>query len=31
VQEVKNSKFPEPERYFGMKDEEFEELLGMLE
>jgi 3-methyl-2-oxobutanoate hydroxymethyltransferase len=31
VDEVKTSKFPEPERYFGMKDEEYEELLAMLE
>jgi 3-methyl-2-oxobutanoate hydroxymethyltransferase len=31
VQEVMTGKFPEPERYFGMKDEEYEELLGLLE
>jgi 3-methyl-2-oxobutanoate hydroxymethyltransferase len=31
VQEVTTKEFPEPERYFGMKDEEYEELLALLE
>ena len=31
VQEVATKEFPEPERYFGMKDEEYEELLALLE
>jgi 3-methyl-2-oxobutanoate hydroxymethyltransferase len=30
VEEVKTEEFPEPERYFGMKDEEYEELLALL-
>ena len=30
VQEVATEEFPEPERYFGMKDEEYEELLALL-
>jgi 3-methyl-2-oxobutanoate hydroxymethyltransferase len=31
VTEVTDKRFPEPERYFGMKDEEYEELLALLE
>ncbi|MEW6031876.1 MAG: 3-methyl-2-oxobutanoate hydroxymethyltransferase [Bacillota bacterium] len=31
VAEVTGGVFPEPERYFGMKDQEYEELLKMLE
>jgi 3-methyl-2-oxobutanoate hydroxymethyltransferase len=30
VAEVKGTQFPEPEHYFGMKDEEFEELLKLV-
>jgi 3-methyl-2-oxobutanoate hydroxymethyltransferase len=30
VEEVTTEEFPEPERYFGMKDEEYEELLALL-
>ncbi|HCW52006.1 MAG TPA: 3-methyl-2-oxobutanoate hydroxymethyltransferase [Clostridiales bacterium] len=30
VQEVREGVFPEPERYFGMKDEEYEELVRLL-
>jgi len=30
VEEVATEEFPEPERYFGMKDEEYEELLALL-
>ncbi len=30
VTEVTNGQFPQPENWFGMKDEEHEELLGML-
>ncbi len=30
VEEVSTEEFPEPERYFGMKDEEYEELLALL-
>ena len=31
VKEVTEHVFPEPERYFGMKDEEYEELLSILD
>jgi len=31
VSEVKGVQFPEPEHYFGMKDEEFDELLKLLD
>jgi 3-methyl-2-oxobutanoate hydroxymethyltransferase len=31
VEEVTTEEFPEPERYFGMKDEEYEELLALLD
>lgn len=31
VAEVKGEAFPRPENYFGMKDEEYEELLALLE
>jgi ketopantoate hydroxymethyltransferase len=31
VEEVATEEFPEPERYFGMKDEEYEELLALLD
>jgi 3-methyl-2-oxobutanoate hydroxymethyltransferase len=31
VQEVTTKEFPERERYFGMKDEEYEELLSLLD
>jgi 3-methyl-2-oxobutanoate hydroxymethyltransferase len=31
VKEVASGTFPEPERYFGMKDDEFEELLTLLD
>ncbi len=31
VQEVTTKEFPERERYFGMKDEEYEELLAMID
>jgi 3-methyl-2-oxobutanoate hydroxymethyltransferase len=31
VQEVKEQVFPAPENYFGMKDEEYEELKKMLD
>jgi len=31
VDEVKNKSFPQPENWFTMKDEEFEELKGLLE
>jgi len=31
VEEVTTEEFPEPERYFGMKDEEYEELLDLLD
>jgi 3-methyl-2-oxobutanoate hydroxymethyltransferase len=31
VAEVKGTQFPEPENYFGMKDEEFEELLKLVD
>jgi len=31
VQEVSTTEFPEPERYFGMKDEEYDELLDLLD
>ena len=30
VEEVSNQTFPQPENWFGMPDEEYEELLGML-
>jgi 3-methyl-2-oxobutanoate hydroxymethyltransferase len=30
VAEVKDTEFPEPEHYFGMKDEEYEELLKLV-
>ena len=31
VQEVSSTAFPEPERYFGMKDDEYDELLDLLD
>ena len=31
VQEVTSKEFPEPERYFGMKEEEYQELLALIE
>ena len=31
VEEVSNQTFPQPENWFGMPDEEYEELLGMLD
>jgi 3-methyl-2-oxobutanoate hydroxymethyltransferase len=31
VHEVRNAEFPRPENYFGMKDEEYEELLSLLD
>ena len=31
VEEVENKVFPEKEHYFGIKDEEYEQLLGMIE
>lgn len=31
VEEVSNQSFPQPENWFGMPDEEYEELLGLLE
>jgi hypothetical protein len=31
VAEVTNRVFPEPERYFGMRDEEFAELVSLIE
>ncbi len=30
VNEVSNKRFPQPEHWFGMKDEDYEDLLGML-
>jgi 3-methyl-2-oxobutanoate hydroxymethyltransferase len=30
VQEVSDKSFPQPEHWFTMKDEEYEELMGML-
>jgi hypothetical protein len=30
VSEVKGVQFPEPEHYFGMKDDEFDDLLNMV-
>jgi 3-methyl-2-oxobutanoate hydroxymethyltransferase len=31
VHEVRHDEFPRPENYFGMKDEEYEELLSLLD
>jgi hypothetical protein len=30
VAEVTSKAFPQPENWFGMKDEEYQELLGLL-
>jgi len=30
VEEVRTGKFPAADNYFGMKDEDYEELLGLL-
>jgi 3-methyl-2-oxobutanoate hydroxymethyltransferase len=30
AQEVRQGQFPEPEHYFGMPDEEYQQLLGMI-
>ena len=31
VAEVQDGEFPQPENYFGMKDEEYDELVAMLD